>query len=281
MAPSQATEDYYKFLGIPQAAGTDAIRASYRKLALKYHPDRNPNNPQATAQFQLLEAAYSTLFDPERRRVYDLQYESIKQYSARDTGTSPPPPQADSNNPDQSYELQIERLEAAIRQLRKREEELENHCYQALNEYNISQVALLRLQAVADRDAEEEDYRNSWHGYFFAKRQSEEEKQAKQRHCRLKRGIGRKPFDWQNFCDNKRCGNRKKREHEKRQKEDTRRNWPRNCERHKRLNACGGNKKLREYEEHKKLRGYEELKKLRGHEELKKLRGHEELKKLE
>ncbi|KAH0489412.1 hypothetical protein TgHK011_009843 [Trichoderma gracile] len=182
MAPSQATEDYYKFLGIPQAAGTDAIRASYRKLALKYHPDRNPNNPQATAQFQLLETAYSTLFDPERRRAYDLQYESIKQYSATDNGTNPPPPQADSNNPDQSCELQIERLEAAIRQLQKREKELESQYYQALNEYNISQVALLRLQAVADRDAEEEDYRNSWHGYFFAKRQSEEEKQTKQRH---------------------------------------------------------------------------------------------------
>ncbi|KAK1245986.1 hypothetical protein MKX07_005055, partial [Trichoderma sp. CBMAI-0711] len=163
MAPSQATEDYYKFLGILQAAGTDAIRASYRKLALKYHPDRNPNNPQATAQFQLLETAYSTLFDPERRRVYDLQYESIKQYSASDTGTNPPPPQADSNNPDQSCEQKIERLEAAIRQLQKREKELENQCDQALNEYNISQVALLRLQAVADRDAEEEDYRNSWH----------------------------------------------------------------------------------------------------------------------
>lgn len=54
MAPSQVTDDYYKILGITQSAGKDAIRASYKRLALKYHPDRNSNNPQATAQFQLV-----------------------------------------------------------------------------------------------------------------------------------------------------------------------------------------------------------------------------------
>ncbi|TFB02792.1 DnaJ-like protein subfamily B member 11 [Trichoderma ghanense] len=202
MAPSQATEDYYKFLGIPQSAGKDAIRASYRKLALKYHPDRNPNNPQATAQFQLvrsgltvnvtattnadrmypfqLEAAYSTLFDPERRRIYDLQYDSIKRTSATpDTSKNPPPPQADSS--DHLYKLQIDKLDAAIQQLRNREDELAGQLSKARKECNESQMSLDRLQAVADMDAKEEANRNSWYGYFFSKQQSEEEKQARQR----------------------------------------------------------------------------------------------------
>ncbi|PTB73800.1 DnaJ-domain-containing protein [Trichoderma longibrachiatum ATCC 18648] len=181
MAPSQATEDYYKFLGVPQTAGTDAIRASYRKLALKYHPDRNPNNPQATAQFQLLEAAYSTLFDPERRRIYDLQYESIKRNSATDTNKNPPPPQANSSEPDQLYKTQMAKLEAAIQQLRNREDELARQLAKARADRDTSWRALERLQAVADMDAKEEANRNSWYGYFFSSRQSEEEKQVRQR----------------------------------------------------------------------------------------------------
>ncbi|KAL7806367.1 hypothetical protein V8C44DRAFT_200615 [Trichoderma aethiopicum] len=181
MAPSQATEDYYKFLGVPQTAGTDAIRASYRKLALKYHPDRNPNNPQATAQFQLLEAAYSTLFDPERRRIYDLQYESIKRNSATDANKNPPPPQANSNEPDQLYKTQMAKLEAVIQQLRNREDELARQLAKARADRDTSWRALERLQAVADADAKEEANRNSWYGYFFSSRQSEEEKQVRQR----------------------------------------------------------------------------------------------------
>ncbi|PTB65721.1 DnaJ-domain-containing protein [Trichoderma citrinoviride] len=172
MAPSQITEDYYKVLGIPQSAGSDAIRTSYRKLALKYHPDRNPNNPQATAQFQLLEAAYSTLFDPERRRLYDIQYESIKRNSAKpDASQNPPPPQASNKKPDQSYKIQMEKLEATIQQLRNRKDELARQLAKARDE----------LQAQADMDAEEEASRNSWYGYFFAKSQSAEEKLARQR----------------------------------------------------------------------------------------------------
>jgi curved DNA-binding protein CbpA len=54
MAPCQVTDDYYEILGVQQSAGKDAIRASYKRLALLHHPDRNPNNPKATAQFQLV-----------------------------------------------------------------------------------------------------------------------------------------------------------------------------------------------------------------------------------
>ncbi|KAL6876799.1 DnaJ domain-containing protein [Trichoderma novae-zelandiae] len=181
MVPSQVNDDYYQFLGLTQSAGKDAIRASYRRLALKYHPDRNPTDPQATAQFQKLEAAYSTLSDPERRRAYDAQYAFLKRSTA--ASDTNPPPQANNNDTEsaQLYRLQIEKLEAAIQQLQSREAELSSQLFKARNECNISRVALLRLQAVADRDAGEEADRNSWYGYFFSRRQSEEEKQARQR----------------------------------------------------------------------------------------------------
>ncbi|KAH9884881.1 hypothetical protein F4778DRAFT_787528 [Xylariomycetidae sp. FL2044] len=64
-------EDYYAVLGIQKTADARAIRVAYHKLAKIKHPDKNPQNPGATAEFQLLQAAYSTLSDPEARRLYD------------------------------------------------------------------------------------------------------------------------------------------------------------------------------------------------------------------
>ncbi|KAI1767995.1 hypothetical protein GGR53DRAFT_54410 [Hypoxylon sp. FL1150] len=73
MTPSAITEDYYAVLGVARTANADALKAAWRKLARIKHPDKNPGNPTATAEFQLLESAYSTLCDPTRRRAYDLQ----------------------------------------------------------------------------------------------------------------------------------------------------------------------------------------------------------------
>ncbi|KAI1382915.1 uncharacterized protein F4822DRAFT_86326 [Hypoxylon trugodes] len=74
MAPSIVTDDYYAVLGVTKTANADALKAAYRKLARIRHPDKNPGKPTATAEFQLLEAAYSTLCDPIRRRAYDLRF---------------------------------------------------------------------------------------------------------------------------------------------------------------------------------------------------------------
>ena len=65
--------DYYKVLGVPENAGEEQIKQSYRKLAKKYHPDLNPDNPEAEAKFKDIVEAYETLGYDEKRKAYDLK----------------------------------------------------------------------------------------------------------------------------------------------------------------------------------------------------------------
>ncbi len=66
-----ATNDYYRTLGVARNAGPDEIKSAYRKLALKYHPDRNQGNKEAEATFKEINEAYEVLSTPEKRQVYD------------------------------------------------------------------------------------------------------------------------------------------------------------------------------------------------------------------
>ncbi|RME86102.1 MAG: molecular chaperone DnaJ, partial [Zetaproteobacteria bacterium] len=63
--------DYYEILGVPRDADLNTIKRAYRKLALKYHPDRNPDDPEAAEKFKEITEAYEVLSDPEKRRRYD------------------------------------------------------------------------------------------------------------------------------------------------------------------------------------------------------------------
>src|ERR1700744_5604015 len=63
--------DYYEVLGVDRGADMEEIKKSYRKLALKYHPDRNPNNKEAEEKFKELSEAYEALSDPNSRAAYD------------------------------------------------------------------------------------------------------------------------------------------------------------------------------------------------------------------
>lgn len=63
--------DYYEILEVNKNASADEIKKAYRKIALKYHPDRNPNNKEAEEKFKEAAAAYEVLSDPEKRKRYD------------------------------------------------------------------------------------------------------------------------------------------------------------------------------------------------------------------
>jgi molecular chaperone DnaJ len=63
--------DYYEVLGIAREAGDQEIKSAYRKLAMQFHPDRNPNNPDAEEKFKECSEAYAVLADGDKRAAYD------------------------------------------------------------------------------------------------------------------------------------------------------------------------------------------------------------------
>ena len=79
------TQDYYELLGIARGASADEIRSAFRKLALKYHPDRNPGDKDAEKKFKQISEAYDVLSDDQKRRLYDqFGHEGLRGQARRD-----------------------------------------------------------------------------------------------------------------------------------------------------------------------------------------------------
>lgn len=70
--------DYYKILGLDKGASQDDVKKAYKKLARKFHPDLNPNDPDAHRKFQEINEANEVLSDPEKRKKYDQYGENWK-----------------------------------------------------------------------------------------------------------------------------------------------------------------------------------------------------------
>jgi len=70
-ARMSTSADYYEILGIARDASGDEVKRAYRRLAIKWHPDQNPDNPEAEVRFKACAEAYEVLSDPERRAIYD------------------------------------------------------------------------------------------------------------------------------------------------------------------------------------------------------------------
>ncbi|NLV97963.1 MAG: J domain-containing protein [Desulfovibrionales bacterium] len=64
-------KDYYKLLNVEKTASQEEVSKAFKKLARKYHPDLNPDNPEAEAKFKEINEAYEVLKDPEKRKLYD------------------------------------------------------------------------------------------------------------------------------------------------------------------------------------------------------------------
>lgn len=68
---TMAEQDYYKILGVEKTANADEIKKAYRKLAMKFHPDQNKDNPEAEEKFKEINQAYDVLKDDQKRATYD------------------------------------------------------------------------------------------------------------------------------------------------------------------------------------------------------------------
>ena len=85
-----AQEDYYQILGISREASAEEIKKTYRKLALQYHPDRNPDDPNAEEMFKKISQAYDVLKDSEKRAAYDRYGHSAFQQSGSSRSSGSP-----------------------------------------------------------------------------------------------------------------------------------------------------------------------------------------------
>lgn len=82
---STAGDSLYQLLQLPKTATADDVKKSYRKLALKWHPDKNPNNPEAADKFKEINRANAILSDSTKRNIYD-NYGSLGLYIAEQFG---------------------------------------------------------------------------------------------------------------------------------------------------------------------------------------------------
>jgi len=71
MATATMKMDYYEVLKVERTATDGELKTAYRKLAMEFHPDRNPNNPEAEEKFKVCSEAYQVLSDPDKRAAYD------------------------------------------------------------------------------------------------------------------------------------------------------------------------------------------------------------------
>ncbi|KAH8742902.1 DnaJ domain-containing protein [Diaporthe sp. PMI_573] len=187
-------ENYYAILELAPTADDAAIKASYRRLAKLRHPDKNPYNPGATAQFQILSVAYKTLIDPQKRREYDSSVRPARQSPCNPDGSSSSKPTYSGNREARpntaSYtdddegrrvKRKIKELEKELESLRKTRFSLEAHLLEARHRLAGVQEALDRLQAEEDKDAQEEAAKRTWFASLFRARESEEAKEARER----------------------------------------------------------------------------------------------------
>ncbi len=75
-----STENYYDILGVSKSASAEDIKKAYRKLAVKYHPDKNKDNSQAEEKFKAVSEAYEVLSDPKKREMYNRFGQNWKQF---------------------------------------------------------------------------------------------------------------------------------------------------------------------------------------------------------
>ncbi|KAF2159540.1 hypothetical protein M409DRAFT_60752 [Zasmidium cellare ATCC 36951] len=160
MAPPEIIEDYYMILEVDQDAAPGVIVASYRRLALKRHPDRSKKQ-NATAEFQLLQQAYDTLNDESRRSAYDLIYPSIGNTQAPRTPAVPNPQSGRLNEASQIIILQKSKQERnEVWQVKRKAFESSIRQMQSVMQSLVQDIK--NLDSITAAEAAAEARKNSW-----------------------------------------------------------------------------------------------------------------------
>ncbi|MBN1534080.1 MAG: DnaJ domain-containing protein [Spirochaetes bacterium] len=76
------SRDHYAVLGVAQEANGDEIKRAFRRLAMQYHPDRNPGDREAEQRFKEIADSYAVLADPEKKRIYDVSLSGAPMFGA-------------------------------------------------------------------------------------------------------------------------------------------------------------------------------------------------------
>ncbi|KAK4148428.1 hypothetical protein C8A00DRAFT_39007, partial [Chaetomidium leptoderma] len=162
MAPAKITHDYYAILCVTRTADEALIKASYKRLAGLRHPDKDLGNPSATAQFQLLLAAYSTLVDATQRRDYDTNHYP---FIRPNTTTNPKPNNAYPTTPSgatnetihqftlRQFTLRLSQIDTALQTLQSRKSTLDRDLFEATRTLNKTLAALTKLDDLDVADA--------------------------------------------------------------------------------------------------------------------------------
>ncbi|KAL8766572.1 MAG: hypothetical protein Q9194_006235 [Teloschistes cf. exilis] len=164
MAPVEITEDYYAILEVSQAASSDTIRKSYRRLAVLLHPDKNPNKPNATAAFQLLLRAYETTSDPGQRILYDVRWEHIRtqanaqQEAKKRAAEAAETERKDNLNKQREQKARQERLERLYQQ----KSSLDRDAFELSRVVTRLTNEIKRLQEQGEEEKRKERANDSW-----------------------------------------------------------------------------------------------------------------------
>ncbi|KAF1920202.1 hypothetical protein BDU57DRAFT_486702 [Ampelomyces quisqualis] len=172
MAPPPVTEDFYKVLEVSQTATLDQIIQSYRRQALKLHPDRNANH-NATQAFQLLVRAYETLKDDAKRRDYDRVYPTIKKRQSASQGAQAPRSSTSSTE----SETLSETAQLAALAKSKQERVARWQTKKQVFDFRIQEIQkqvrrleldIKTLESIAAAEAAAEAQKNSWGAWLLS-----------------------------------------------------------------------------------------------------------------
>ena len=125
--------DYYKILGVSEDADAKEIKAKYRKLAMKYHPDRNPNDKKAEEMFKTVSEAYEILGDENKRKKYEE-----KRKNKRNSNNSQRFDEKKSSRAEQNSESAKRGAEAFFRNFSANPNDIKNMFESAFDVNNMS-----------------------------------------------------------------------------------------------------------------------------------------------